>query len=185
MPEEPLFDHFFENFTHSVAAARELLGDAHAHGSLIEGLILYASLVDALLRNLVALETATKIPAPDNELQFHGVALNTAFFQHDDANWFNERKVYNLALEKGIINDAEYKQLNALYSFRNRVVHRFIISDIAYSDLEQPLAQYEVLFWKMYEKLAAIEQPSSRLSQEEQSATDERIKRKIDRRRHR
>jgi hypothetical protein len=50
-------DNAFESFTHSVGAARHLLAQAHARGSLIEGLALYASLIDALLRNLVALKT--------------------------------------------------------------------------------------------------------------------------------
>lgn len=179
MPQEPVFDNFFENFTHSVAAARELLQKAHSDGSLIEGVILYASLVDALLRNLVAIESAFRAPASDGEVQFDGVSLDTAFFRHDDAHWFNERKIYDMALETGAIDADEYKTLNELYSFRNRVVHRFIISDIAYADLEKPLAEYEVLFWKMYEKLAAREQPAERVSVEEHSAIKQRILRKI------
>jgi hypothetical protein len=53
-------DNHFENFTHSVAAARVLLAQAQQRGSLIEGLALYASVIDALLRNLVALKTGER-----------------------------------------------------------------------------------------------------------------------------
>jgi hypothetical protein len=74
---------FFENFTHSVATIRLLLAEAHKRGSLIEGLVLYASVIDPLLRNLVALKTGER-----DDTSLH---LDPRYFYHDDTKWMNER----------------------------------------------------------------------------------------------
>jgi hypothetical protein len=158
-----------------------LLQKAHEQGNLIEGLILYASLIDALLRNLVAIEAGHKAPAIKGDIKFAGVTLNNAFFEHDESNWFNERQIYDTALKHSVVNDAEHRHLNEMYSFRNRVVHRFIISDIAYSDLAEPLMEYEKIFWRLYQKLEAIEQPPVSIPGVEKDAVKKRILRKIDR----
>lgn len=59
MDAEEAREHF-ENFTHSISAARKLLARAQESGSLIEGLVLYAALVDGLLRMLVAHSTGDR-----------------------------------------------------------------------------------------------------------------------------
>jgi len=63
-----------------------LLKRAHESGSLIEGLVLYASSIDAVLRNLLALRLGER-----NGTVIH---LDPRYFYHDDTKWMNERDVY-------------------------------------------------------------------------------------------
>lgn len=165
-------DHFFQNFTHSVAAARLLVTQAHERGSLIEGLVLYASLIDALLRNLIALQTG--------ERKGESIQLDPRYFYHDDTKWLNERKVYAAAHSCHVLTDAEFSELEALYTFRNSIVHRFIISGVTYSEIASKLDQYEVIYGRIVEQLKAIEQPDGvALTDAELAETRNRVARKL------
>lgn len=165
-------DNPFENFTHSVAAARHLLAQAHARDSLIEGLALYASVIDALLRNLVALKTG--------ERRGTTTYLDLRYFYHDDTMWMNERKVYAAAHSCGVLTDSELSQLEELYNFRNIVIHRFIISGVTYAEIAPRLDQYEGIYARISEQLRAIEQPNGvELNDEEVDRARERIARKL------
>jgi hypothetical protein len=161
----------FQNFTHSVAAARQLLHRAHANGSLIEGLVLYASLIDALLRILVAHATA----------EHHGSVkhFDPRFFRHDTTLWKNERQAYAAAAASGVLSDAERDELQALYGFRNVVIHRFIISGITYEEVGSRLDRYEVIANRLIARLEDIEQPAPALSDEETAVVRARIARKV------
>src|SRR4051794_20164371 len=106
----------FENFTHSVAAARLLTSRAHESGSLVEGMELYASLIDALLRILVAHATG--------ERDGHVKHLDLRYLRHDDSLWMNERSVYKAAKDSSVLSSAEFEELEVLYKFRNVVIHR-------------------------------------------------------------
>lgn len=153
---------FFENFVHSIAASRKLLRRAHDGGFLIEGLILYAELIDALLRNLVAHSTAVPKSeySGESRLQFDELVLDDGLFQQGE-KMLPEKAVYKMALANGIINKSKFDQLYELYDVRNKIVHRFIISDIAYSDLEEPLKQYELMYQELMGQLSEIEQPDA------------------------
>jgi hypothetical protein len=165
-------DNAFDNFTHSVAAARVLLTQAHQRGSLIEGLALYASVIDALLRNLVALKTGKRRGTT--------IHLDPRYFYHDDTMWMSERKVYAAAHSCGVLTDAELSELEELYSFRNIVIHRFIISGVRYGDITARLDQYETIYERISEQLRVIEQPDGgELNDDEIRRSRERIARKL------
>jgi hypothetical protein len=165
-------DNFFQNFTHSVAATRLLLEQAHERGSLIEGLVLYASAIDALLRNLVALKTGKR--------QGTTTLLDPRYFYHDDTKWMNERKVYAAAHTCDVLTDTEFSELEELYRFRNVIIHRFIISGVTYSQIASKLDQYEVIYGRILEQLRAIEQPDGdELTDIEKVETQQRIARKL------
>lgn len=170
--DENLVKDYFENFTHSVAATRLLLAQAHERGSLIEGLVLYASAIDALLRNLVALKTG--------ERQGTTIRLDPRYFYHDDAKWMNERKVYAAAHSCGVLTDAELCELEEVYKFRNVIVHRFIISGVTYDQIASKLDQYEVIYGRILEQLRAIEQPDgAELTDDEMAKSRQRVARKL------
>lgn len=165
-------DNAFENFTHAVSAARLLLAQAHARDSLIEGLALYASLIDALLRNLVALKTGEGRGAT--------TYLDLRYFYHDDTMWMNERKVYAAAHSCGVLTDTELSELEELFRFRNTVIHRFIISGITYAEIAPRLDQYEGIYERISEQLRVIEQPDGAdLNDEEVRRARERVARKL------
>jgi hypothetical protein len=170
-PEE-LYDNFFENFTHSVAAVRLLLEGAHRNGSFIEGLMLYASIVDGLLRNLVALEMAPRTG--------YSRKLDSRYFVHDKSKWLTERRVYAEARSCKVIDDDLFAELEELYRFRNLVAHRFIVSPVAYSDIPPRLDRYNVIMERLLAQLAAIEQPDEHdISSERADVVRQRIERKL------
>lgn len=161
----------FENFTHSIAAARELLARAQESGSLIEGLVLYAALVDGLLRMLVAHATAER-----EDVAAH---LDLRHFFHDAERWRNERQVYRGALECGVLSEQERTELDDLYSFRNVVIHRFVISGVTYDEIVSRLDAYEMIYGRLFARLTTIEQPGPPISSEQESAIRVRIARKL------
>jgi hypothetical protein len=161
----------FENFTHSVTAVRLLLGRAYESGNVVEGLVLYASLVDALLRMLVAHATGKR----EGTLTH----LDLRYFIHDETLWMNERKVYRAARDCGVLSLPEFRELEELYDFRNMVIHRFIISGITYDQIGPRLDQYEVIYERLVARLEVIEQPSPLFSAEALTAVRSRIARKL------
>jgi len=163
---------FFENFTHSVTAARLLLKRAHEQGSLIEGLVLYASSVDALLRNLVALSVGER----DGTV----IRLDAVYFYHDDTKWMNERTVYARALNAKVLTEPEFRELEDLYGFRNTVIHRFIISGMTYAEIGSRLDRYEKILSTLFDRLREIERPDrDPLDPETERRIRERIARKL------
>jgi hypothetical protein len=159
----------FENFTHSIAAARKLL--ARAKESLIEALVLYSALVDGLLRMLVGHATG--------DSKGHVTHLDLRHFFHDAERWRNERQVYRGAVECGVLSEQERRELDDLYDFRNVVIHRFVISGVTYDALLPRLDAYEVIYGRLFAQLEAIEQPGPPVSSEQEQAIRARIARKL------
>ena len=134
----------FQNFLRAFGAARLLLQRAHERGSLIEGLVLYAALADGFCRICLVLQEQLEKKTGDINQK--------CIYQHGNEQNFNERKIYNLALEKKIISKNLFKELNTLYDIRNKVIHRFFISEVEYTHLEIVCTRYE----KVYEQLHKI-----------------------------
>jgi hypothetical protein len=77
-PSDP-YKNFFENFVFSLGMAILLLKNANKDENLFEAIILYASIIDAILRNLIAIKTGQ--PMTDG-----GLELDPCFFYHDKKN---------------------------------------------------------------------------------------------------
>jgi hypothetical protein len=163
---------FFENFTHSVTAARLLLQRAHKSGSFIEGLVLYASSIDGVLRNLLALRLGDRNGTV--------IQLDPRYFYHDDTKWMNERDVYAEAVKSNVLTEPEFQELKELYRFRNAAIHRFIISGMTYADIAPRLDKYEIILTRLLERLREIEQPDGDpLPNETRAKVHARLARKI------
>jgi len=134
----------FQNFLRAFGATRLLLQRAYERGSLIEGLVLYAALVDGFCRICLVLKEQFEKKNGDINQKY--------IYQHDDEPNFNERKIFGLVFEKKIIDKNLFKELNTLYDIRNKVIHRFFISEVEYSHLEIVCTRYE----KVYEQLRKI-----------------------------
>jgi hypothetical protein len=162
----------FQNFTHSVTAARLLLKRAHETGSFIEGVVLYASSIDAVLRNLLALKLGDRNGTV--------IQLDPRYFYHDDTKWMNERDVYAEAVRVDVLTAQEFQELEELYRFRNAAIHRFIISGMTYAEIAARLDQYEIILTRLLDKLREIEQPDSNpLTEETRRTIRARLARKI------
>ena len=132
----------FENFIRSFGATRVLLQRAHDEGFLIEGLILYAALVDGFCRSCLILK---------EQLDNKNSNINEKYiYQGNNENNFRERDIYKLAFDKKIIDQDILDELNKLYDIRNKLVHRFFISEVEYSHLEVVCKRYEKLYQQLY-----------------------------------
>ena len=172
----------FGNFLRSFGAARLLLQKAHEHGFLLEGLVLYAALVDGFCRICLILK---------EQLENQTHQINEAYIYQDiDEKNFSERNIYSLALAKGIISQQLFNEINYLYDIRNKFVHRFFISEIEYSHLEIVLGRYEKVYEQLYRITYSLEEdqiirgigmtrPGGRLTEDEEARTRRDIYKKI------
>lgn len=132
-----------ENFINGIGATRQLLSRAHSEGYLLEALVLYATVVDGLLR--MALLLSEQIASKTSNIN------EKYIFQDESASsYLSEWKIYKLASEERVIEDDLFNEISALYEVRNKAIHRFLISEIEYSHLELVLGRYELVFQRLW-----------------------------------
>ena len=139
----------FSNFIYAFGAARKLLKRAHDAGSLIEGMALYASLLDGFLR--IGLVLKRQLKDGNDSID------DTLISQAKDGKFYTERQIYRMALQEGVIDAAIYDSLGRLYDRRNDIIHKFFLTPITYESLGDDLLQYESLFERLYDLVYAIE----------------------------
>lgn len=111
-----------QNFLKGIGASNELLHKAFKQNAFIEMVCLTANQIDALLRIAIILQ---------NQLNNNNkVLIEELLFQGDGDGIIMEKRIYDLALQRLIISKPTHDRLYALYNQRNKVVHRYIISDI-------------------------------------------------------
>ncbi len=119
MKYDPLND-----LIHAIPTSRLLLQKAHEEGALIEGLCLYVSTIDALLRLALVYSRTQKAP------NYTYTIPKELIRQDEGEKTYREKEIYDFALKEKVISDDLYKRLYEMYDYRNRVVHRFNISGI-------------------------------------------------------
>jgi len=112
----------FYNFMKGLGAASQLLYLSKNKGCFIECVCLSATIIDASLRIGIILKH--QLDTKTNSI------LTDLIFQSDEDKIISERKVYKKALFADVINQDIYNKLELLYKQRNKVVHRYIISEI-------------------------------------------------------
>ncbi|MGK0269855.1 MAG: hypothetical protein ACI88H_000488 [Cocleimonas sp.] len=124
----------FDRFTASLAASHDLLSSAIESESYIEIIAISANQIDAYLRLSVVITKQVSSKTNDFDVKF---------FSQAEGEWgIMERKIYEHATEVGVIDDKISDELNALYQLRNRVIHRYIISNIKTRDLVEIATRY-------------------------------------------
>jgi len=117
------------------AAANQLMSRAGNKGCFVEYVCLATSVVDGLLRTGLVLK---------HQLDSHSSEIPTELiYQADDDKIISERMIYKKALEKGIISHDQFDRLEDLYTRRNKVVHRYIISEITTDQVLQIATEYQ------------------------------------------
>ncbi|MBP1165263.1 hypothetical protein J2787_000804 [Chryseobacterium rhizosphaerae] len=134
----------YEKFVASLGATFDLKAKAIENESAIELLIINANQIDAYLRLSIVL----KYQILDNTKLFRIKYL----FQDQDDKPINEKNIYREAQEMKIIDINLYNKLFDLYNERNKIVHRYIITDIKTFTLYKIAFEYE----KMTEKMRLI-----------------------------
>lgn len=111
-----------DNFFSSFGAAIKLSDIAKHDRHFIELVCLFASIIDGLLRLTLVMK---------EQLDSNSDILNERlFFQDINDTKITERTIYKEAFRKKIITKPIHKKLNTLYDQRNRIIHRYVISDI-------------------------------------------------------
>ncbi|RDI39075.1 YecA family protein [Aquicella lusitana] len=140
----------FTEFMNGFAAANLLMNRAGNNGCFVEYVCLATSVIDALLRTGLILRhqldtASTEIPT---EL----------IFQSDDDKIISERAIYANALEKNILTQIEYEKIENLYQRRNKVVHRYIISEITTDQVLQIANEYQQLIDEISKIIYGLEE---------------------------
>jgi len=142
--------HPFANFLYSFGAARTLLERAQERGSFIEGIVLYVSMIDGLLRASIVL---------DKQLAGDPMGdIDDYIQQVTGGPKFTEKAIYTEAHTRNLIDDDLRDEIIALYDRRNVVIHRFFLEDMTYGSLAPLLDRYEIAYHRCYDLVNALEE---------------------------
>lgn len=140
----------WDRFLLSYAASIDLANRAYENGSFIELVVLLASGIDSVLRQSLILDRQLR-----NKSEEIDVSL---IFQAENDPPIMEKKVYKLALKENLIDQDTHDDLVTLYNLRNKVIHRYIISDLRTDDIIQLVWSYTQMNEKLGNKLIELEQ---------------------------
>jgi len=124
-------------FMAAIATTIDLMNKAVENGSFIEYVALAANRIDALLRLSIILKK--QIQQKNDEID------ESLLFQSELDKPIMERAIYKLTLSENIINQDIFDKLEKLYAERNKVIHRFVITDIRTEDIVDISIQYSEL----------------------------------------
>jgi uncharacterized protein YutE (UPF0331/DUF86 family) len=139
----------YELFMKSIMATLDLRNRAMENGSFIEFVALTANHIDALLRTAIILTNQLEQGNSD-------IDISLLFQSHIDKPVM-EKEIYKKALDRKIIDQKLFDDLTELYNERNKVVHRYIITDIRTEDILQIAIRYDELDSKIWELVSKLE----------------------------
>lgn len=139
----------YEKFCASLAASFDIKTKAYESFCFIEFIMINANQIDAYLRLCIVL----KYQIIEETLLFKVEYLH----QKENDKPMMEKKIYDKAKKMGIINTAQHDLLYRLYNLRNKVVHRYIITDIKTIELLNLGLEYETLCEEIRLILSEIE----------------------------
>jgi len=143
--------HFYryEKFLSALAATFDLKARAIQNEFPIELIIINASQIDAYLRLCIVFKYQIIDKSNLFKIQY--------LYQDKTEKAITEKLIYKKALEMNIITDHMYDLLFDLYNDRNKIVHRYIISDIKTFTLFEIAKKYEMMSEAVRLILAEIE----------------------------
>lgn len=139
----------YEKFIASLAASFDLKNKAIENKSIIELMIIIANQIDAYLRMAIVMKKQLK-----DKTNRIDIAL---LFQGENDTPIMERKIYKQAKELAIISQDTFDKLEKLYGERNKVVHRYIISDFKTVYLYEIIYEYDILCEVVRQSLKDVE----------------------------
>jgi len=145
MPKDILLE-FMKGFS----GARDLYQRAIDNKSYIELVCLGASVIDASLR--IGINIKHQIDTNPDEI------LSELLQQEEDDKILTEKAVYDWALKDEVIDADIHEKLYELYEDRNRVIHRYIISEITTQEVHDIARDYYDTFHNIVKpKLVELE----------------------------
>jgi len=139
----------FAMFLQGIGASSYMLDKAVENKSFIEATCLLASQIDGLLRTGIVLKKQLDDKNSDIDLEW--------IYQGPNDAKKSEKDIYRKALELGVINQEVFDKLFELYEDRNRVIHRFVISEITIAEVEEIAYRYYLIQQKVNEVIFELE----------------------------
>src|SRR5258706_406648 len=96
-----------------------------------------ANLIDAYLRQSLLMKKQIDLKTNEIDIVF--------LYQGDEDKTITERQIYNLSKDQGLTSQALFDKLETLYKKRNKIVHRYIISDLKTNELLDIFDEYEIV----------------------------------------
>jgi hypothetical protein len=149
-----MYEHFYR-FLDGFSAAAELLQRATTKSFVIEAVLLSASVIDGALR--VALVLQHQIRTASSEVP------DALVYQGPADRIISERAIYKRAVDELVIGPETFRELERLYTERNRVVHRYIISEITTLEIESLVSAYRAVIQIIYRAVYVLESKPIRL----------------------
>lgn len=147
--ENEITSHRFAAFLQGIGASSYMLDKAVESKSFIEATCLLAGQIDGLLRTGIVLKKQLDDKSSDIDLEW--------IYQGPNDTKKSEKDIYNKALKLGVISEEIYNKLFELYEDRNRVIHRFVISEITIAEVEEIAYRYYLIQQKVNRVIFEIE----------------------------
>lgn len=171
----------FDLYMSSIATIMSLKNNAVDRESYIEYIVFSANHIDALLRLSIVLTDQINNRTEEIDLKL--------LFQSESDKPIMERAIYQKCLELNIISNIIFNELENLYKERNKVIHRFIITDIRTEDILKLAVDYGKVFDKVDNIISTLEKgqielgvgiwgknPSKGMSEEERELMKTKIR---------
>ncbi len=136
-------------FMNAFTAATQLLARAGQNGFFVEYVCLATSVVDATLRMGLILQHQIRTSSKDIPDKY--------LFQSEEGKIISERQIYADALQLNVIDESLFARLEDLYKKRNRVIHRYVISDISTNEVLEIGIEYEKCIPEVSNRVEQIE----------------------------
>lgn len=137
-------------FMSSLYALRDLKNKALEKVSLFEIIVIVALEIDAYLR--LAIIMTKQLEEKSNRIDL------SLLYQKENDNRISERKIYLQAKALSILSPEEYDKLSNLYEERNKVIHRYVITDLKTYQLSNISVEFIKICQVINSKLTKIEE---------------------------
>ena len=127
----------FEMFLQGIGATNMILKRAFDNKAFIEATCLLSNQIDSILRIAIVLKLQL--------LNRNDIIEKEWIYQGKNDKKKSEKDVYKRSKELAIIDEGVFNELLVLYEDRNRVIHRFIISEITLVEVESISHQYYII----------------------------------------
>ena len=145
----------FTMFLQGVGATALMLSRAVSNKAFIEATCVIGNQIDALLRIGIVLKKQLINNSSDIELEW--------IYQGLSDKKKSEKTIYDEAEKLGVITASIKIKLYELYEDRNRVVHRFIISEITVAEIEDIAFNYHKLCEQINKVIYDLEEEQIKL----------------------
>jgi hypothetical protein len=140
----------YDRFLSSLTASCDLLYAAIESESYIEIVVVSANQIDAYLRLGIVLIKQNISHSDEIELKY--------LYQDETDKGLLERQIFEDARKYQVISEEQYKKLSDLYNFRNRIIHRYIISKIKTIDMIPIIEDYLTISEEIRMQLRKLEE---------------------------